>query len=124
MAGNNTSSGNGKNGKQHYRSAVGRAFVGANLYLKGGFSLELTAVLSGSCVPYIAAAAKILQCQDAELIAATVRGEKPLLSTARAICSRAALIDSYRAASEDDLIAFGRTIGPGDVFDRAVMAAL
>jgi hypothetical protein len=102
-----------------------RAFTAASLYLNGDApSIELAAVLCGSCAPYVRAAVPILQAGDSTLKQAVVTGEVSLLAAGEQVKHLSDLVTPFDAASADDRVAFARAIGPARLFDEVVVPAV
>jgi hypothetical protein len=66
----------------------------------------------------------VLESEDTALLFDVLHGAVPLLEAAEKAKARSALVVAFRGASEEDRIAFARTIGADLVFDTVVVPAL
>jgi hypothetical protein len=104
-------------------AAALRAVTAARLYLSGTIPNLLEAAEScGSNVAYIRAAIVVLRSENSALLDRVLRGHIPLLDAARQVQQIVDLVAAYRAASEQDHVAFARAAGPERLFDELVQA--
>jgi hypothetical protein len=107
--------------RNQQRTAVIRAVTAARLYASGAApTLSAAATACGSNVHYIAAAVILLRAEDSTLLDRALRGAVPLLAAANQAKRVACLVDAYRAASADDLVAFTRIVGPASIWDNVI----
>jgi hypothetical protein len=82
------------------------------------------AVMAGSNLAYLKAAAIVIEHGDESLIAQVKAGRVPLLQAAKRVRGRVDLIRAYREAGPLDRAALGRAVGAVAIFDAAVVPAL
>jgi hypothetical protein len=117
-----------KSARRHFRhgrcAAVVRAITAARLYLKGEVpSLADAAEACGSNSHYVKAAITLIKSEDNALLNRVLAGHVGLLAAATEMKPRAKLLESYRAATTEDRVAFARAVGASDLFDNVVVPA-
>jgi shikimate kinase len=101
-----------------------RALTAARLYSGGGITtLTKAAEACGSNVPYVQAAVVLLKAENETLLRRVLSGDIPVLVAASQAKRMADLVFAYRAASENDRVAFARTCGPEALLDVLATAA-
>ncbi len=96
---------------QNSRAAL-RAITGARLCASGmAEDAAVAAACVGSSPAYVRAAIVLLKSEDEPLLNCVLRGEMHLLKAAKSARRVAKLVDAYRGAGENDLIAATRIIG-------------
>ena len=118
-----------RSSRRHFRdgqcAAALRAITGARLYLgKQVPSLAEAAVSVGSNIPYIAAAITLIKAEDATLRERVLEGHVTLFAAATQVQQVADLVSAYRAATTDDLVALGRTVGAERLFTDVIERVL
>jgi hypothetical protein len=66
----------------------------------------------------------LLQTGDTDLVRDVLRGHAPLIPTAAKIRNRIRLLESFRAATPEDLAALTDAVGAEKLFDAAIAPAL
>jgi hypothetical protein len=97
------------------RRAAVQAFTAAKLWMGKPIAPSTqaeAAVLTGTNAVYLIAAATLLRHGDSDLIADVVVGHVGLLRAAATVKKRVRLVRAYQDAGPDDLVAFGRQVGP------------
>jgi hypothetical protein len=131
------SSTNGKNGNgngRHYhrhprfrdgaRLAAKRALSGARLVLEHGMFPAEAADWTGSNHNYIAAMLTIIASGDSVLLTSVLKGEVLVPVAAAQVKGLVKLLKAYAAATVDNKVAFGRTVGTENLFDVVIAPAL
>jgi hypothetical protein len=107
------------------RAAVLRALTAARLSERSECKSHAQAARAcGSNPKYVAAAQILLKAENTALLERVVAGEVGLLEAADACRRVSALVQAYRNAMPNDVVAFTRTIGVGNLFDEAIVPAL
>ena len=97
-----------------------RAVIAARLVASGqAGTAKVAAVCTNSAPAYVRAAVVVLKAEDEPLLDAVLRGEKSLLQAAKRARRVANLVNAYRAASDDDLVATAKILGGIIVPERA-----
>jgi hypothetical protein len=128
--GNGAGNGNGRHYHRHprfrggHRLAAMRALAGARLVLEQGMSPAEAADWTGSNHNYITAMLTIIASGDSVLLTSVLEGKVPVLTAAAQVEGLAKLLKAYAAATADNKIAFGRTIGTESLFDAVIAPAL
>jgi hypothetical protein len=123
-----------KNGNGHHRRrrrirnghrmAALRAFTAAMLYRENkGWNLAMAAASCGTNVAYVQALLTVLRSENITLLERVLTGEVSVLAAAREVGRLAQLVAAYRASNTADHVAFARAIGPGTLFDEAIVPA-
>jgi hypothetical protein len=125
--------GNGGNGR-HYRRhprirggarlAALRAYSGAMKVLKEGMSPVEAADWVGSNANYITAMLTIIASDDSVLLTSVLEGRVLVPVAAAQVKGLAKLLKAYAAATADNKVAFGRTIGTENLFNAVIAPAL
>jgi hypothetical protein len=118
-----------RSARRHFRggtrAAVRRAVTAARLKLAGTVpSVSDAADACGSCRSYVAAAAVVIQSENAALLNDVLAGRIALLAAAAWVAPLAALVDALRMASPKHLAAAGRTLGPEHIWNSMVLPAI
>jgi hypothetical protein len=87
-------------------------------------SLQEAATACGSCPQYVAAAVVLLKSESSTVIDQVLAGHVSLLAAAQRAKAVSDLVCAYRRASDDDRVAFVRTVGATTMFDGAIVPAL
>jgi hypothetical protein len=107
------------------RAAVLRAFTAADLLREGRVpSLREAAACCGSNIQYVQAAVVLRNSENISLMDDVFIGTVPLLAAARSCRQLAKLVEAYRKTTLADHIAFGKQIGPGVLWDEAIVPAI
>ncbi len=104
-----------------------RILIIADQWRKGGYGITTgaqAAAVAGCSRSLIDAARVILESQDQALLRVVLSGQITLIPAAATVRRRVRLIESFKAASPDDLVELGRAIGPATLFDSLVAPAL
>ncbi len=118
-----------RSSRRHYKggqcAAALRAITGAKLYINNSIqTLAEAAISTGSNIRYVTAAVTLIKSENQILIDRVLRGHVTLLSAAAQVRRVADLVSAYRAASTDDLVALGRTVGPEQLFTNVIEPAI
>jgi len=105
-------------------AAAVRALTGARLYLSGAVpTLAKAAESTGSCTPYVRAAAILLKADNTGRVQNVVAGHVPLLQAAREAERLVNLVTAYREAKDPDRVAFARACGTEAILNVLVQAS-
>jgi len=105
------------------RAAARKALTAAKLHL--GIPLEPSSMREdsercGANLAYTRAMITLIKAEDDHALELVLRGSWPLLETAARLKARANLIAAYRKTDAADHRAFGRQIGPAQVWDDVI----
>jgi hypothetical protein len=104
-------------------AAALHAVTAARLYVSGTIPNLIKAAEScGANVHYVRAAIVLLRSENSALLDHVLHGHVSILAAAGQVERLVDLITAYRAADENDHIAFARAAGPDRLFDEALQA--
>jgi hypothetical protein len=114
-----------RSSRRHFKggqsAAALRAITGARLYLDKSIpTLAGAAVSVGSNIAYVKAAVVLVKSENQILLDRVLEGHVTLLAAAAQVQRVADLVSAYRAASTDDLVALGRTVGAEQLFTNVI----
>jgi len=110
------------------RVAVVRALAAA--CSKAGLPIPVRPTLKGystafgTNVTYVNKAAVVLKAEDPVLIDRVMNGAVSLNAAAHQVRARAEAIAAFRKCNKDDLVAVGRAVGVGNIWDMMIVPVL